>query len=58
MPYKIVKSGGGYKVRKKSGGKWAGSKKPMSKEKAKRQMAAIYANEQFESRINTILENL
>lgn len=43
MPYDVSKVKGGYKVRNKKTGKTY-SKKPMSKEKAKDQMAAIYAN--------------
>lgn len=46
MPYKIKKSNGGFKVCKKKGGKCF-SKKPLSKKKAKSQMAAILANESF-----------
>jgi hypothetical protein len=41
MPYKIVKVRGGYKVRSPSGYR---SKKALSKARAKRQLAAIYAN--------------
>jgi hypothetical protein len=44
MPYEIVRSGSGYKVAKKTGGKTF-SKKPLSKTKAVAQMRAIYANE-------------
>jgi hypothetical protein len=40
MPYKIKKSGKGYKVCKKVGGKCF-SKKPISKNKAKAQLKAI-----------------
>ncbi|NBO98712.1 MAG: hypothetical protein EBU90_01100 [Proteobacteria bacterium] len=40
MPYKIKKSGSGYKVCKKKGGKCF-SKKPLSKQKAKAQLSAI-----------------
>ncbi len=42
MPYKIVKSGKGYKVSGPSGTK---SRKPLSKAKAQAQMRALYANE-------------
>lgn len=41
MPYKLSKSGGGYKVSNKSSGKTY-SKKPMSKDKAKKQLAALH----------------
>lgn len=41
MPFKIKKVQGGYKVASPSGAK---SKKPMSREKARRQQSAIYAN--------------
>lgn len=43
MPYKIKKSGRGYKVCKKSGSKCF-SKKPLSKKKAVAQRAAIAIN--------------
>jgi hypothetical protein len=43
MPYKIVKSGSGYKVKNKETGKTY-SKEPMSKAKAQAQMRAMYAN--------------
>ncbi len=43
MPYKVRKSGKGYKVANKETGKTY-SKKPLSKEKADAQMRAIYAN--------------
>ena len=49
MPYAIRKKGSGYKVCKKVGGKCF-SKKPLSQQKAKAQMAAIAMNEsRFES---------
>lgn len=54
MPYKLKSTGGGWKVAKKHGGKTF-SKKPMSKAKAKRQMAAIHANESFEGRLDLAL---
>lgn len=41
MPYNIKKSGSGYKVCKKVGDKKCFSKKPISKKKAKAQLAAI-----------------
>lgn len=43
MPYRIKKVKGGYKVSNKETGKTY-SKKPMSKAKAKKQMAAMYVN--------------
>jgi hypothetical protein len=51
MPYKIVRSGSGYKVAKKSGGKTF-SKKPLSKAKAIAQMKAIHANEEYKPIFN------
>jgi len=54
MPYTLQQTGGGYKVRKKGSGKTF-SKKPMSKQKAKAQMAAMYANESFEAKLDTVL---
>lgn len=45
MPYKIKKTGKGYKVCKKLGKQKCFSKKPISKEKAKAQMYAIIKNE-------------
>jgi len=46
MPYSIVKTNNGYQVRKKHGGKIvAGNKTKLSKERAKKVIAAIYANE-------------
>ena len=42
MPYKLKKVKGGFKVSGPSGTK---SKKPLSKERAKAQMRALYANE-------------
>lgn len=44
MPYKLMKSGNGYRVVKKDDGK-AMSKKPLTKKKATAQLRAIYANE-------------
>jgi hypothetical protein len=43
MPWSVVKSGSGYKVRNKDTGKTY-SKKSMTKEKANRQLRALYAN--------------
>lgn len=50
MPYKIFKVEGGYKVGKKDGSKFSNgrrfaSNKPLSKEKAIKQMQAIIINE-------------
>ena len=50
MPYEIYKVMGGYKVGKSDGkvmrsGRVYASDKPLSEEKAKKQMAALYANE-------------
>lgn len=58
MPYKIKKSGKGYKVCKKKGGKCF-SKKPLSKKRAQAQRAAIAINthESF-SLVNIIKEAL
>ena len=44
MPYSVRKKSKGYKVCKKGSDKCF-SKKPLSKDKANRQMKAIYANE-------------
>lgn len=60
MPWNIAKSGNGYKVRNKETGKTY-SKKPLSKEKANKQMAAIYANyneSYFAEKLDIILERL
>jgi hypothetical protein len=43
VPYKVVKSGKGYKVKTKTTGA-THSKKPLSKKKAQAQARAIYAN--------------
>lgn len=43
MPWKLVRSGKGYKVVKKATGE-AMSKKPMPKARAMAQMRALYAN--------------
>jgi hypothetical protein len=52
MPFKVKKSGEGYKVFSPKGAK---SKKPMSKEKALAQQKAIYAN--WDGKENTSREN-
>lgn len=60
MPYKVVKSGSGFKVKNKDSGKTY-SKKPLTKEKAKKQMAALYihtADESFNKKLDSILENI
>jgi len=51
MPYKIKKSGSGYKVCKKVGSKCF-SKKPLSKKKAQAQMRAIGMHESFKDYFN------
>jgi len=43
MPYKVVKSGSGYKVKNKKTGKTY-SNNPLSKDKADAQLKALYAN--------------
>lgn len=45
MPYKIKKVKDGFKVCKKDDESVCFSKKPLTKEKAKKQMAALYLNE-------------
>lgn len=50
MPYEIYKVRGGYKVGKKDGsvmgnGRQFASDKPLTQEKAKKQLAALYASE-------------
>lgn len=50
MPYEVYKVRGGYKVGKSDGkpmssGRMYASDKPLSQEKAKKQLAALYANE-------------
>jgi hypothetical protein len=59
MPYSIRKSGQGYKVTNKKTGKTY-SKKPMSKEKAKKQIAALHinTNESFEQTVIKLIEKL
>ena len=60
MPWNIAKSGSGYKVRNKETGKTY-SKKPMAKSKAKKQLAAMYANYNesvFERQLRIVLEQL
>lgn len=60
MPWNIAKSGEGYKVRNKETGKTY-SKKPMTKDKAKKQMAAMYANYNesvIAKRLDIMLEQL
>ena len=55
MPYKIVKSGSGYKVKSPHR---SFSKKPMSKERARQQQKAIYANagpESYQRRLERAL---
>ena len=60
MPWNIVKSGSGYKVRNKDTGKTY-SKKPMPKARAKKQLAAMYANyheSYFDNELNAVLEQI
>lgn len=60
MPWNIAKSGSGYKVRNKETGKTY-SKKPMTKSKAQKQLAAMYANyneSAFERQLRIVLEQL
>ena len=52
MPYKVKKSGKGYKVFKKGTSKTY-SKKPLTKKKAEAQMKALYANESLVSETHT-----
>ena len=48
MPYKVVKSGSGYKVKNKDTGKTY-SKKPIPKKRADAQLRALYASSESES---------
>jgi hypothetical protein len=60
MPYKVAKSGSGYKVKNKNTGKTY-SKKPQTKEKAAAQMRALYMNtkdESFERKLDVIIGTL
>jgi hypothetical protein len=59
MPYSIRKSGSGFKVVNKKTGH-AFSKKPMTKEKAKKQEAALHINakESFDDVVNRILTGI
>ena len=54
VPYHIVKQGNKWAVKKKDNSKTFGTHG--SKEKAKRQMAALYANESFDEKLDAILE--
>ena len=59
MPYKIKKTGSGYKVCKKTRSKCF-SKKPLSKKKARAQLAAIQINSSknyFETLIESVLND-
>lgn len=51
MPYKVKKSGSGYKVFKKGTSK-SFSKKPLTKAKARAQQKALYANESLEDQLD------
>jgi hypothetical protein len=57
MPYKIKKSGSGYKVCKKKGGKCF-SKKKLSKSKAKAQMRAILVNTHESVNLKSIINDI
>jgi len=62
MPYHLTKQDGGYKVTSAKHKKGF-SKKPLSKTMARKQQAAIYANadpadEAFQRRLDSVLENL
>jgi hypothetical protein len=57
MPYKIKKSGSGYKVCKKKGGKCF-SKKKLSKSKAKAQMRAILVNTHESVNLKSIINDV
>jgi hypothetical protein len=57
MPYKIKKSGSGYKVCKKKGGKCF-SKKKLSKSKAKAQMRAIIVNTHESINLKSIINDI
>ena len=59
MPWHVVKSGNGYKVKNKKTGKTY-SKKPMSKKKAEAQLKAIYVNtnEALDRALDAILEKI
>jgi hypothetical protein len=58
MPYRVSKKGGGYKVTSPNHPQGF-SKKPLSKERARKQQAAIYANAKAESldgRLSAVME--
>lgn len=60
MPYKVKKSGKGYKVTSPNHPSGF-SKKPLTKKKAQQQQAAIFANthgECFERSLEVVLESL
>lgn len=59
MPYKIKKTGSGYKVTSPNH-KNGFSKKPISKERAKKQLAAIHANsnESFDMKLTKALNSV
>jgi hypothetical protein len=59
MPYSIRKSGSGYKVTNKNTGKTY-SKKPQTKAKANKQLAALHinTNESFDQAVSRILTSL
>lgn len=57
MPYHVVKSGSGYKVRNKRTGKTY-SNKPITKERAEAQMRAMYANTDESVRRHPLLNKI
>lgn len=57
MPYEVVKSGSGYKVKNKDTGETY-SKEPMSKEKAEAQKRAMYANTNESKETHPLLRNI
>jgi hypothetical protein len=57
MPYKIKKSGSGYKVCKKKGGKCF-SKKKLSKSRAKAQLRAILVNTHESINLKNIINEI
>jgi hypothetical protein len=58
MPFNIKKTGKGYKVCKKTGNHKCISGASKSREKAQKRIAAIYANESFDSCCDRVLSNI